>query len=188
MGLQEASVGVYEFADDSKLLVEKLVSFLYTANYDDTVDTPETESSPPISSLQLHARVFALADKYSVSGLSELCIMKYKRGLEYRLDPVEFIQSIPDVYTLTPAPVRALKDVVARFARNRLAGFLSRESARLVYNYVVPNAPGFAKDLLDLYIDAPLLGSCHNCGHFIPVIALQGRCRKCQRGTTSIVG
>jgi hypothetical protein len=149
IGLQEASAGVYEFLHDSRLVIEKLISFFYTANYDDKVDLSESEPSRSVSNLQLYAQVFALADKYHVHGLSALCIRKYKYRLKSICDPVEFLKSIPDVYALT-TPVRALRDVVSNFARMQIARFLRERSAQAAYKNAVRAAPEFAIDLLSL--------------------------------------
>lgn len=47
-----------------------------------------------------------------------------KTGLSLR-DPVEFLESIPDIYTSTPTPARALREVVTQFvARINIANFI----------------------------------------------------------------
>ncbi|KAJ5159932.1 uncharacterized protein N7482_006936 [Penicillium canariense] len=185
---KEASSAVYEFLDDKKLIVGKLLSFFYTENYSDTIRTYETEPPSSCSALQLHARVFVLADKYIVKSLLALCVEKYQRRLQFLSDPIEFIESISEVYALPPTSTRTLKEVVAHFARINISNYLHEETVQMAYNSVAQSVPKFVKDLLDLYIEAPLLGNCGNCGQHVPILALQGRCRQCRRGTTAIDG
>jgi Zn finger protein HypA/HybF involved in hydrogenase expression len=173
--------------DDSKIIVGKLVSFFYTGNYSDRIQASETEQ-PSCSALQLHARVFVLADKYVAKNLPALCVEKYQRRLELLCDPIEFLESIPEVYALPPTSTRILKEVVARFARINISNYLREETVQMAYNSVAQSVPEFVKDLLDLYIEAPLLGNCANCGQHVPMAALQGRCRRCRRGTAAIAG
>lgn len=165
-----------------------MVSFLYTENYSDRVQSSETKPPSLCSALQLHARVFVLADKYAVNNLLALCVEKYQRRLQSLCDPVEFIESIPEVYALPPTSTRALKEVAARFARINISNYLQEETVQIAYNSITESVPEFVKDLLDLYIAAPLLGNCGNCGQHVPMLALQGRCRRCRRGTAAISG
>ncbi|KAJ5710445.1 hypothetical protein N7488_004601 [Penicillium malachiteum] len=181
-------VSNYEFLDDSKNIVGKLVSFFYTENYSDKVQASETEPPSSCFALQLHARVFVLADKYVVKNLLALCVEKYQRRLRVLCDPIEFIESIPEVYALPLESATTLKDVVARFARINISNYLRDEAAQMAYNSVAQSVPEFVKDLLDLYIEAPLLGNCGNCGQHVPMLALQGRCRQCRRGTAAVSG
>ncbi|CEJ55684.1 hypothetical protein PMG11_01929 [Penicillium brasilianum] len=164
----------------------KLVSFFYTENYSDKVQAPETDPPFLCSALQLHARVFVLADKYVVNSLLALCVEKYQRRLQSLSDPIEFIESIPEVYALPLTSTKTLKEVAARFARINISNYLREETVQIAYNSVAQSVPEFVKDLLDLYIQAPLLGNCENCGQHVEMLALQGRCRRCRRGTTAI--
>lgn len=134
--------------DDSKLIVGKLVSFFYTEKYSDGIQTFETEPPSPCSGLQIHARVFVLADKYVVNSLLPLCAEKYQRRLRSLRDHIEFIESIPEVYVLPHTSTRTLKNVAARFAH--ISNYLQEEAVQTAYNSVAQSVPEFVKDLLDL--------------------------------------
>lgn len=129
-----------------------------------------------------------MADKYVAKNLPALCVEKYQSRLELLCDPIEFIESISEVYVLPPTSTRTLKEVVARFARINISNYLREETVQMAYNSVAQSVPEFVKDLLDLYIEAPLLGNCANCGQHVPMVALQGRCQRCRRGTATIAG
>ncbi|CEJ55685.1 hypothetical protein PMG11_01929 [Penicillium brasilianum] len=124
--------------------------------------------------------------KTIATNLLALCVEKYQRRLQSLSDPIEFIESIPEVYALPLTSTKTLKEVAARFARINISNYLREETVQIAYNSVAQSVPEFVKDLLDLYIQAPLLGNCENCGQHVEMLALQGRCRRCRRGTTAI--
>jgi hypothetical protein len=68
---QERKVDLKE--DDPKM-VELMVKFFYTFDY----TAPEHSE---ISPLDLHARVYTIADKYEVLGLKSIALAKFKSGL-----------------------------------------------------------------------------------------------------------
>lgn len=70
MPLHGAASGIYVFVDLSRILVEKLVSFFYTADYNDSLDSSDAN----LSVLQLHARMFALAEQYCIDDLRSLSV------------------------------------------------------------------------------------------------------------------
>lgn len=158
MALQEASSGVYKFKDISEVLLEKLVTFFYSGNYDEDLDASPTK----MSALQLHARMFALGEQYCLPNLQPLCVKKYEARLDSECGALEFIESIPDVYNSTAGPVRDLKGVVARYARYRIAEIVQdgEEEAKLAYDDARQKAPEFAMDLLDQYTGTPQCKTC----------------------------
>lgn len=108
-----------------------------------------------MSRLQLHARLFALGEQYCIFGLQALCVMKYQSRLNSICPELEFIKSIPDVYTSTAQPVRDFRDVVAGYARDHISNLICDVvEAKAAYDDVTQKAPEFAKDLLDLYHEA----------------------------------
>jgi hypothetical protein len=68
-------------------------------------------------------RVFVLANKYIFKGLLALCVENYQRRLQFLSDPIESIDTIPDVYVLPPTAPRILKEVVARLARINISNY-----------------------------------------------------------------
>jgi hypothetical protein len=63
-----------DLKEDDSSMVEPMVNFFYT--FDCT--TPEGSE---ISPLDLHARVYTIADKYEVLGLKSVALAKFKAGL-----------------------------------------------------------------------------------------------------------
>jgi speckle-type POZ protein len=81
--------------EDSLPMVKKLIDYFYTADYNENVDQPNTESHQRVSILQVHARMFALADKYDIEGLRQLSLGKFRKANS----ALELLESVPDVYT-----------------------------------------------------------------------------------------
>lgn len=160
--------------EGSTQIVETMLDFLYTGDYAESFDEIEGQS-PSISALQHHARLFILAEKYAIHGLCRLAARKFKKSLDNKCDPLEFLGSIHDVYAGPPAST--LKAVATRFARYNLASVLKDESTRKYYDEVVAEVPHFAKDVLDSYMAAPLLGRCYRCGSKKPTLAFELCCR-----------
>lgn len=93
--------------DESKIIVEKMLDFLYTGDYPVFTPSPENKQLLSTSALQIQARLFALADKYAVS---ELC----------DTDADRYMNRPPDVYFSTGDPNRKLSENVLRFSRDNL--------------------------------------------------------------------
>ncbi|KAH8698535.1 hypothetical protein BGW36DRAFT_293635, partial [Talaromyces proteolyticus] len=142
---------IYEMKDESEIIVGKMIDFFYKADYDET----SGDSKNDMSALQLHARVFALADKYRVNDLKTLSASKYEANLR-DFKPAEFLGSIPDVYNLTPEAVRTLRDIAKRTAREKLLEcIISDREARKTYDKMKEYILGFILDIVDSYIEQP---------------------------------
>ncbi|QQK42181.1 BTB/POZ fold [Penicillium digitatum] len=128
---KEASSALFDLNEDSKIIVGKLVSFFYTENYSNTIQASRTEQPVSCSALHLHVRVFILPDKYIIKGLLALCVEKYQKRPQFLSDPIEFIESIPEVYALPPTAPRPLKEVVARFARINISNYLQENTVNM---------------------------------------------------------
>jgi hypothetical protein len=64
--------------DMSFMELKKMVSCFYSMNYDDEIpEETGQETGPHISLLQLHARMFALGDRYDILGLRDVAVKKY---------------------------------------------------------------------------------------------------------------
>lgn len=94
--------------DDSLTMVKRMIDFFYVMDYDEEVVTPEGAECGLLSGLQVHARMFALADKYNIHELRALSAAKYSSKFKEASSPLEFLDSVPDVYTLTARSVRLL--------------------------------------------------------------------------------
>ncbi|AEO59864.1 hypothetical protein MYCTH_2020741, partial [Thermothelomyces thermophilus ATCC 42464] len=107
----------YEIAEQSPAMVRRMVEYFYTGNYKDcgeptqdpSKETPECSDEEGLTALCIHARVFALAEMYQVDGLQSLAVTKYGKALARSTNIQDLLDSIPDVYQLTPCTVRALR-------------------------------------------------------------------------------
>lgn len=167
--------------EDSLPMVRRLVDCLYTADYNTSVESQGTD--PIISELQVHVEMFALGDKYDIEALRMLSSEKYSICLDNSPTGLDFLGSVPDVYDLTEP---SLRNLTARFARHNPRKFLEDQSTRETYERIAVDVPEFIKDVLDLYMETPLLGSCYDCGPHTPMNALETRCIKCRRDCGSI--
>lgn len=65
-------------ADITYLELKKLVTLFYSMSYDaDIPEVTERETVSRISLLQLHARMFALGDRYDIPGLRDVAVKQY---------------------------------------------------------------------------------------------------------------
>ncbi|KAL6153465.1 hypothetical protein ACJBU6_08614 [Exserohilum turcicum] len=97
-GFKEEFTGTIQIDHVHHVELEKLVDFFYSSEYDDCL--PEEAD---VSLLQLHARMFALADQYDIPGLSHLAVEKYFSRCTTSWEPLEFLVSLKDV--MKPPPL-----------------------------------------------------------------------------------
>lgn len=103
-------------------MVRRMVEFFYTGDYEgcDRPDQALGEEKPEgndgsseedgLTPLCLHARMFALADMYQVDRLQSLTVSRYGKEVDRGAKMRDLLNSITDVYQLTPSSVRALRD------------------------------------------------------------------------------
>lgn len=156
-----------------------MVAFLYNFDYDN--DMPD---EPDMSLLQLHARMFALADQYDIPSLGTLALRKYSSRCTVSWNPIEFLGSIQIVYETTPSCIRQLRKTVCMVIRKHLPSMLREEHVAQMCEEVFTENVEFTKDLLRSYVSDPLYGNCQSCGSGQPMEVLQGRCKKCRRGNS----
>ena len=114
--------------DESKDVVRKMLDYLYTGDYSELLNESPTDSAeaPPmtISALHLHAQLFAIGEKYYVLELCDAVAEKYLNRVETYFDPLEFFDSIPDIFYSPINHNRALRELVVRFSRDNLESLL----------------------------------------------------------------
>ena len=212
--LQEAVSGEYEIAEQSPAMVRRMIDYFYRGNYNDgngprlpldfCDEKPNCSNDNELPALCIHARMFALADMYQVEGLRNLAVTKYGEELNQGPSIKDILDSIPDVYQLTPSSVRTLRDKAVLALRlqlergkrprqpsagnaapsgNEMGG--AGEAFMEAYSELATESPEFLKDLLSSYIRNPLLGHCPHCGgsgQLRPTGALQMKCLACGKG------
>ena len=77
---KEAGTRQVELKEDRLDMVERMVKYFYTCDYDDAVTSPEPlppEDDPtPVCSLQVNAYMYALGEKYEVRDLKKLAVSR----------------------------------------------------------------------------------------------------------------
>ena len=66
----------------------------------------------PPSNLTIHAKVYALAEKYTIEGLKSLALKKFKTDLDLHWASADFLKAAKEVYTSTIPKDRPMRDVV----------------------------------------------------------------------------
>ena len=169
--------------DISYLELKKMVQFFYSMSYDNDIpEVIERETESLTSLLQLHARMFALGDRYDIPGLRDVAVKKYSSRCAGSCEPLEFVESIRDVYERTPSSIRHLRNAACIRMRKNLPKMLDNEAVATAYEKVLTEVPEFTKDLLGIYVTAPLYGDCITCGPNQALEALQVRCNGCGKG------
>lgn len=165
------------------LELKKMVDFFYSLSYDDNIPEATDQETPShISPLQLHARMFALGDRFDIPGLRDVAVKKYSIRCAKPLGPLELIESIYDVYERTPASVRQLRNAARILVRKNLPKMLDDEVFATAYEKVLCEVPEFTRDMLEFYVKEPLNGYCITCGSNQAFEALQMRCKGCGKG------
>jgi hypothetical protein len=158
------------------MLLKKLVQFFYSLNYSGMV--PEDTGMSP---LQLHAKMFGLADEYDIPGLLRVAASKYSARCVDSWEPLEFLTSIPNVYDAAPTNVSLLCHTACMAIRKRLPEMLNDKAVAERYKQTVSENPEFATDLLQTYIESPLYLPCSNCGSHQSMKVVQGWASRCKR-------
>lgn len=168
----------------SYLELKKMVDFLYSMSYDDEIpnQTEEEAGNQCLSLLQLHARIFALGDRYDIPGLRDVAVKKYSSRSLVSWEPLEFLESIYDVYRRTPPSVRQLRDVAGNLMRKNLRNMVEDKVIATSYEMVIDELPEFTKDILRIFVKVPLYGNCNTCNSTQAFEALQIKCKRCGKG------
>jgi hypothetical protein len=154
----EESTGVIDLNEVPHLFLEKLVQFFHNMDYDDGIPL-----DADVSVLQLHARIFALADKYEILDLDSVAANKYSARCLTSWEPSEFLSSILDVYDGTPTSIFPLRRYACTVIRRNLLAMLNDKTISNYYDHAVTEHPDFAKDLLQSYVVDPVFKRCYVC-------------------------
>ncbi|KAK0640944.1 hypothetical protein B0T16DRAFT_204744 [Cercophora newfieldiana] len=215
---KEASTGELDMPEDDPAMVARMVEYLYSGKYEAAevaetwispepetplgdassgVTIPETQRLTPI---RIHARMFALADKYDIRGLQLHASEQYEK-LATTIRAHQLLDSIPDVYDLTPESVRRLRDKAVMAARLAPEGELDhalgnptlrKKTARAtadMFRAVGERNPEFLKDLVASYIVVSSVRNCNYCAaigkpQLQPMKATDYRCVTCGETTS----
>jgi hypothetical protein len=153
-----------------------MLKYFYTGKYNE----PINESKELRLQLQFQVLTYNLADKYDVPTLMGLAGKRFKSTLGEGPTPEEYLSVVSDVYTI-PTSTNALRAIAVEYARMKFRDMM--QSADLeILRATLQDAPEFAFDVLQLFVNAPLRGHCHSCGPNQSAEALQARCINCGKG------
>lgn len=94
--------------------------------------TPPPPPRPiPPANLHLHAKVYALGEKYGIQPLKALALRKFESEAQFHLHSDDFLQGIRQAYTSTVETDRPLRDAVVAILRSN-KGLLKKESVKEV--------------------------------------------------------
>jgi hypothetical protein len=114
---QEGKTGRISLDDDDPDTVERMISYLYTLDYEDE-EYPGARAkenlglTPP--ALFSSIRVYAIADKYIIPALKELARERFSEWAESNWSHHDFPAMVREVCRSTPSSDRGLRDVVSR--------------------------------------------------------------------------
>ncbi|KAJ5247214.1 hypothetical protein N7468_002197 [Penicillium chermesinum] len=147
--MKEAALSTFHMPDETIVLVKKMIDYVYTGDYSDLLDSPTDnpvdpkEPLPPISVLQLHAQIFILGDKYCIAELCDTAVEKYLTRIEEQFDPLEFLDSLPDVFFTELEKNMELRTAAIRISRQRLVSCFQDAAVRGKYESIAAQVPGF---------------------------------------------
>lgn len=177
---------------DDPMTVNLMLNYLYTGGYDYSVsEQPESlEQSDSLEQrkilpLTLHVKMYILADKYQIPALMRLAENKYQNALCSSLSIEEYFQSIPEVYLL-PSSAGQLRAIAVQYARENLKKSIEKEDTKESLRQLIIDVPEYGFEVLEVFINHSLRGTCHNCGGKHDAEVLQARCRKCGKGGLSV--
>jgi hypothetical protein len=176
-----------ELPEDNPLVIAKMIEYLYISKYE-SVGVGEGTEKEALSELRLHAELYAVADKYGLPSLADHAKSRFIATIHDSWDPYGFLESINAIYTLTPGSNRGLRDVAV--ARTRLQGKkdFPEGRAHALMKRICLQVPEYAFDIVDSFMQKPILGRCRDCGPNQKVEALQLRCLRCGKGGASEAG
>ncbi len=129
--------------DDDPATVRRMLTYLYTVDYDDKCDNtglasagaePATSQfeqvkadSSLIDQMIADVLVYAIADKYNIPELKELSMSKFEALLDDESVPNKFAAVVDAVYTTTPDTDFGLRDMVIDYCAENIDTFAESE-------------------------------------------------------------
>ncbi|KAF5709422.1 hypothetical protein FMUND_10115 [Fusarium mundagurra] len=90
-----------------------------------------TQRSIPAENLHLHAKVYALGEKYGIQPLKALALFKFNCEAHFHLETNDFVQAVREAYTSTIETDRPLRDAVVAILRSN-KHLLKKDSMKAV--------------------------------------------------------
>jgi hypothetical protein len=131
--LQEAKSGVISLEEEDPQIFERVVKFMYTSDYSNSLDSATTATAVTASTnsgtvprdLIVHTRVYISAEKWDIPALKNLAAKKFEDALLLEGETSSFAESLRLMFEETPENDRLLKDVALKFAGNNYKELIS---------------------------------------------------------------
>lgn len=171
-----------------------MLDYIYTSDYDELSSKDPTEEGQepsqniakvgPAPQVMLHVKMMELGDMYLVDGLSLLASERFAKVLTSETTENILDNIIPEVYALDFNSSKVIRKTVIDYMRKRLAREPLAADVKKSLEQAMTDVPVFIHQLLESFIDSPVLGHCRTCGveKTVPIKPLQRKCLLCNRG------
>ncbi|EFR02047.1 BTB/POZ domain-containing protein [Nannizzia gypsea CBS 118893] len=144
---QETAKNVIDLSKDDPYTIKAMVRFIYETDYDGS-----GSNRGRISPMLFNARMYEVAERYSIPHLKERAKGKFTDAVHTYWDMDDFSPAIIEVYTSTPSTNRGLRDIISQTAFQHIGSLLHKDDFQLV---LVEHA-GFSADIVRLLANKPL--------------------------------
>ena len=116
--VQESMTATITLNDDDQSTVRRMLTYLYTLDYDDGDGFPAVARNESRNTDVSHSKtmnnihVYALADKYNIPGLKELAKIKFQTCMTRKVKITRFAEIIDSVFSSTPETDPGLRDII----------------------------------------------------------------------------
>ena len=117
--VEGTATSTFSLGYDDPATVERMITFLYTGDYDDSTDIAEegeaeTDAAQVFRVLMANARVYCIAEKYDMAGLKEMAKANFENVFQYNaFFCAKFRNTVATIFTGTPSTDTGLRDVVS---------------------------------------------------------------------------
>lgn len=130
-GFRETSTSTLSLEHDDPAAVERMITFLYTGNYDlENADAPVKDAERSTgATLMANALVYSIADKYDIERLKALAKRRFRNVDCYAAWHCEdFPKVVATVFDTTPDTDRELRDTVIHICARHIDEALACET------------------------------------------------------------
>ncbi|RGP78990.1 protein roadkill [Fusarium longipes] len=140
---KESSEGRVNIEDFDASVVEAMLRFMYSFDYDDDSDGS--------LNMVFNAQVYQIADKYDVQALKAQSKNKFEMAVTTGWNTEDFPLAVIVTYDTTPPEDRGLRDVVVEIARKNIDKLLGCDG----FCELIRKTPDFSADLIPFLCTRP---------------------------------
>ncbi|KAL8778189.1 MAG: hypothetical protein Q9213_007525 [Squamulea squamosa] len=160
-GFQEGKTGCIDLKEEDPTMIDRLVNYLYSCDYDDYATLPLTNSQRqfpaeyPIQTRQLACVVnmYVIGDRYEIAGLRNLSKAKFSTALPIRWNKENFLDIVRTIYDDTVPSDRGLRDCLTPIFKERGLELRSRAAFKDLLRI-----PDFAADFVEAWMSSDQRG------------------------------